>query len=260
MIITITNQKGGIGKTTTAHTMAAGLVKNGFRVLAIDADPQTNFSYASGVKNPGGNLYEVLTGEKKASETIVTVKSGFDLIPGNIALVRAEAALTKPDGKPDRKRLQNALKAVSEDYDYIIIDTPPALGILTANALTASDCVIIPMGADIFSMQGLSQLQGMISNAKRDNAELYIDGLLLTKFTLRTLINRQLKKDLERVANRLNTRVYKAQIREATAVKECQLMQTDLFSEYPKANVTKDYEAFINEFLKGRKHNEQKTK
>lgn len=254
MIITITNQKGGCGKTTTAHSMSAGLAKRGFKVLAIDTDPQTNFSYASGITKPEGDIFDVLTGAKTAEEVIAETGSGFDIIPGSIYLVRAEAELKNADGKPDRKRLQSALQAVSANYDYCVVDTPPQLGIITANALTASDCVIIPMGADIFSLQGLAQLQGMINMIPG----LYIDGLLLTRFSPRTIVNRQLKKDLERVANRLNTRVYKAHIREATAVKEVQLMKTDLFSQYPKANVTKDYSDFIDEFLKGRKDNGKK--
>lgn len=243
MIITITNQKGGCGKTTTAQTLCAGLAKRGFRVLAIDADPQANFTYSAGIGKLEGNLHDLLTGAKKTADCITETPGGFDLIAGSIFLTNTGSEL-----KADN--LKKALQEVKSQYDYIAIDTPPALGMLTANALIASDCVIIPMGADVYSMQGLAQLQGMIANARKHNPELYIAGILLTRYTARTIINRQIKKDLERVAARLGTKLFKATIREATAVKEVQLMKTDLFREYPKANVTKDFEAFIDEFLK----------
>lgn len=250
MIVTITNQKGGCGKTTTAQALSAGLVRKGYKVLAVDADPQTNFTYASNVEKASGSLYDVLSGSKAVEGCISETACGYDIIAGSIKLTAIDSVLK---GAGRESVLKRALKPIEDSFDFIVIDTPPMLGTLTANALIASDCVIIPMCADIFSIQGLSQLQGMIANAKKYNPSLYIDGLLLTKYTLRTIINRQIKKDLERIAKQLETKLYKAQIREATAVKECQLLRTDLFTEYPRANITKDFEAFVDEFLKGLK-------
>ena len=146
--------------------------------------------------------------------------------------------------------IREALEPVKEKYDFCIIDTPPTLGILTVNALTASHKIIVPMAADVYSLQGLSQLQGMVENVKKYcNPGLTIDGLLLTKYSDRAIINRNLKDSLQQTAAQLHTRLYKTTIREAVAVKEIQFLQSDIFTEYPKAKVTEDYKQFIKEFL-----------
>ena len=149
--------------------------------------------------------------------------------------------------------LRRVVEPIKKNYDFIIIDTPPTLGLLTMNALAISDKVIVPMAADIYSLQGLSQLQELIEYVRDShNAALQLDGLLLTKYNPRAIINRDLKKDLQEIAAQLHTRLYKTTIREAVAVKEMQFLQGDLFTDYPKANVTKDYAEFINEYM-GRK-------
>ena len=250
--VTITNQKGGVGKTTTAHILSAGLAKQGFSVLAIDIDPQTNLTYTAGIEpqNAEATLYSFF--KRTASPSIqaaLPTEAGFFIIPGSLDLAGADMEFTQTGRE---YMLKEALQPLEESFDYCIIDTPPTLGILTVNALTASQKVIVPMGADIYSLQGLSQLQGLIDNVKRySNHDLTIDGLLLTKYSPRAIINRQLKESLQEVAENLNTKVYQTAIREAVAIKEVQFLQSNIFTEYPNANVTQDYTAFIKEFLKG---------
>lgn len=261
-VITITNQKGGVGKTTTAHILTTGLMHRGYKVIAVDVDPQTNFSYAGGTDGQEAeidiyNLFKAYekgnTGGISSLQAIQKAPAGFDMIPGSLDLAGADMDFTQPGREYILKQILEPLQAL---YDYCIIDTPPTLGILTVNALTASNKIIVPMGADVFSMQGLSQLQGMITNVKRFcNPNLIIDGLLLTKYNPRAVINQNLKESLEGVATQLQTRLYNSHIRDSVAIKEIQFLQADIFTEYPKHNLTKDYEAFINEFLKGSKEN-----
>jgi len=153
-IVAIINQKGGVGKSTTAEALLAGLSLKGYKTLAIDLDAQGNLTYSTGATTEGATALGILTGEVKAKEAIQQTKSG-DIIASNKALAGADAFISDT-GK--EYRLKEALETISGDYDYIIIDTPPALGILTINALTACDSVIIPAQADIYSIQGIEQL------------------------------------------------------------------------------------------------------
>lgn len=251
LTVTVTNQKGGVGKTTTAHILSAGLARRGFKVLAVDVDPQTNLTYTAGIDplEEGLNLYDLMKKQASALQAVKATKSGFSIIPGSLALAGADMEFTTAGRE---YVLREALEPLEENFDFCVIDTPPTLGILTVNALTASQKVIVPMCADVYSIQGLSQLQGLIKNVKKYcNPALTIDGLLLTKYNQRVVINRQLQESLQDVAERLQTKVYGLAIREAVAIKEAQFLQSDIFAEHPKANVTEDYTAFINEFLEG---------
>lgn len=247
-IITISNQKGGVGKTTTAHALLTGLANMGYKVLALDADPQTNLTYTTGINmDDTPDLYNLLKKQASFLEVVQQVKPGFDIIPGSLDLAGADMEFTAAGRE---YMIREALEPVKEKYDFCIIDTPPTLGILTVNALTASHKIIVPMAADVYSLQGLSQLQGMVENVKKYcNPGLIIDGLLLTKYSDRAIINRNLKDSLQQTAAQLHTRLYKTTIREAVAVKEIQFLQSDIFTEYPKAKVTEDYKQFIKEFL-----------
>ena len=247
-IITISNQKGGVGKTTTAHAVLTGLANMGYKVLALDADPQTNLTYTTGINmDDTPDLYNLLKKQASFLEVVQQVKPGFDIIPGSLDLAGADMEFTAAGRE---YMIREALEPVKEKYDFCIIDTPPTLGILTVNALTASHKIIVPMAADGYSLQGLSQLQGMVENVKKYcNPGLTIDGLLLTKYSDRAIINRNLKDSLQQTAAQLHTRLYKTTIREAVAVKEIQFLQSDIFTEYPKAKVTEDYKQFIKEFL-----------
>ena len=174
-IISIINQKGGVGKSTTAEALLAGLTLKGYKTLAVDLDAQGNLTYATGANSQGATSLGVLTREVDAGDAIQHTPSG-DIIPSNKALAGADAFITDT-GK--EYRLKEALESVASEYDYIIIDTPPALSILTINALTASNSLIIPAQADIYSLQGIEQLAETIQPVKRYcNPTLSIEGII----------------------------------------------------------------------------------
>lgn len=250
--ITLTNQKGGVAKTTTAHILAAGLYNRNYKILVVDLDPQSNLSFSCGIDmmNVEHTLYDVFKENATSKQAITSAKCGFNIISGGLTLAGADMDFTQTGRE---YMLREALKEVSDDYDYCIIDTPPTLGILTVNALTASQTIIIPMTADIYAIQGLSQLQGLIKNVRKYcNADLEIAGLLLTRYSDRTVISRDLKQYIEEAAEHLETKLFKSTIREAVAVRESQLIVSDIFTASPRSKVTKDYNDFINEFLKER--------
>lgn len=249
-IIAIINQKGGVGKSTTAATLAAGLSLKGHKTLSIDLDAQGNLTYTAGAKTNGATAPGVLTGEVKAEDAIQHTPSG-DIIAANKALAGADAFIADT-GK--EYRLKEALESLQAAYDYIIIDTPPALGILTINALTACNSVIIPAQADIYSLQGIEQLADTMKPVKKYcNPNLKIAGILLTRYSSRSVLSREVAELAEQLADKLGTKLFKTTIREAIAVKEAQISQQSLFDYAPKAKVTEDYRAFIEELLEQEK-------
>lgn len=249
-IIAIINQKGGVGKSTTAEALIAGLSLKGFSVLSIDLDAQGNMTYTAGAKTDGATALGVLTGEVKVEDAIQKTKSG-DIIAANKALAGADAFIADT-GK--EYKLKEALESIEGKYQYIIIDTPPALGILTVNALTACHSVIIPAQADIYSLQGIEQLADTMKPVKKYcNPNLKIAGILLTRYSSRSILSREVAEIAEQLAGKLGTKLFKATIREAVAVKEAQISQQSLFDYAPKAKVTEDYRAFIEELLEQEK-------
>ena len=245
-IVTVTNQKGGTGKSTTAGALAAGLSLRGYKTLAVDLDAQGNLTYTFGADNTGATVLEVLTGDATAAEAIKRTQS-CDVLPANKALAGADAYI-KETGK--EYRLKEALENVADQYDYIIIDTPPALGILTVNALTACQSVIIPSQADIYSIQGIEQLSETMKPVKKYcNPGLEIEGILLTRYSARSVLSREVADMLEELAAKLGTKLFKTKIREAIAVKEAQISQQSLFEYSPKAKPTEDYNALIDELV-----------
>ena len=249
-IVSIINQKGGVGKSTTAESLAAGLSLRGYKTLAVDLDAQGNLTYTFGADNTGATVLEVLTGDATAAEAIKHTQS-CDVLPANKALAGADAYI-KETGK--EYRLKEALENVADQYDYIIIDTPPALGILTVNALTACQSVIIPSQADIYSIQGIEQLSETMKPVKKYcNPGLEIEGILLTRYSARSVLSREVADMLEELAAKLGTKLFKTKIREAIAVKEAQISQQSLFEYSPKAKPTEDYNALIDE-LTGEGH------
>ena len=247
--IAVINQKGGVGKSTTAENLAAGLALRGYRTLAIDLDAQANLTYTMGVSTDGATILGVLTGEVKIHDAIRHSQT-CDVIPASKALAGADAFITDT-GK--EYRLREALDEIRDDYDFTVIDTPPALGILTVNALTACDSVVIPAQADIYSLHGIEQLTKTIAPVRKYcNRSLRIEGILLTRYSSRSVLSREIADLSNQLADKLGTKLFNARIREAIAVKEAQLNQKSLFEYSPKAGVTEDYSAFIDELLEGK--------
>lgn len=248
-IITLANQKGGVAKTTTSLALACGLAGKGYKVLSIDLDPQGNFSLSSAIDvlSVRNNLYHALKGDVDINSIILQSPLGFDLIPGGLELAAADMEFTQLGRE---KMLSKLIGRLQNKYDFVVIDTPPTLGILTANALIASDYLVVPMAEDIYSIQGLSQLSGFIENVHENgNPELKILGLLITKYKGRQNLSKVLFEQINFAAERLGTKVFESKIRESVAVRENAVLQGNLFSEAPKANATMDYNQFIDELL-----------
>ena len=248
--IVLTNQKGGVAKTTTAYALATGLHNKGFSVLIVDADPQSNLSYTAGVdESQGSTLYNVLRDGIAVKDVLQTVKVNLDILTVGLAGTLADLELASRMNR--EKILTKALKEVSGNYDYCVIDTAPTLGLLTLNALTAADFAIIPMNLEVYSLQGMEQLAGFIQNVHENtNSKLKISGLLLTRYNDRLNLTQVLKGNVEKAAEVMETVVYDTKIRESVAVRETQLLRTDIYTEAPKATATLDYMAFVDEFLK----------
>lgn len=249
IIYSISNQKGGVGKSTTANALGAGLTKKGFKVLYVDLDAQCNLSHSMKANNRAVTSLEVLTGTATAAEAIVETLQG-DIIPASPALASADSILTDT-GK--EYRLKEALAPINDKYDYCILDTPPALGTLTVNALTACNGVIIPTQADIYSLQGIGQLARTIQTVKKYcNSDLVIMGMAITRYNSRSVLTRDMTELLEDTAIQLHTTVYTAKIRECVQIKEAQAQQQDIFTYNPNSNAAKDYEGLLNEILGGK--------
>jgi chromosome partitioning protein len=205
-VISVSNQKGGVGKTTTAVNVAAFIAEKGKRVLIIDIDPQANAGYGVGIsigeKDP--SIYEVLIGRIPMRETITkTFMKDLFLIPSNIHLAGAQVDLLDMEGK--EFILRNAMKDIRNEFDYIFIDCPPSLGILTLNSLAAADSVIIPLQCEYFALEGLSQLLQIIAMVQENlNRSLSIEGVVMTMYDSRTNLSQQVVSDVrEYFANKV---------------------------------------------------------
>lgn len=246
-VISVSNQKGGVGKTTTTCTIAAGLKKRGFRVLAVDLDPQGNLGFSVGADTEtSATIYDVLKGEVKLQFAIQRMPA-MDIIISSILLSGIELEFTNTGRE---YLLKEALRPVQDMYDYILLDTPPALGILTINAFTASDTIVVPMLSDIFSLQGIAQLYETVERVRKYcNPNLSIAGILLTRFNPRTLLSREVRGTAELIAEDLHIRVFGAFIRSSVVVSEAQSVQQTLFDYAPRGSITRDYDKFITELL-----------
>lgn len=248
MIVTAANQKGGVSKTTTAFLLGTGLAQRGSRVIFIDLDPQRNLSYLLQAK-PGSGIKELLQGQPVKS-CIQQTGSGYLLIPGSpdLTAVTVLAADT----------LRKALQPIKDIPDYIIIDTPPNLSAITINAFTAADTIIIPTTPSALAIQGIAELIRTVTGIRAAyNPALTISGILFTKYNPRAIINRQLYNAAETVAAAAGTKVYKATIRQSVIIEEALAQQQSIFTYAPKAEVTRDYDSFIQEFTGDINHHEQ---
>lgn len=215
-IITVTNQKGGTGKTTTASALVCGLHQRGAKVLGIDLDPQGNLGFTLGLDIGESNtVYDVFKGTCSMEQAIVSTEYG-DVLSSDIMLSAAEVEFTSP-----RREflLDQHLSAVRSKYDFIIIDTPPALNILTVNAYVVSDALIVPMEAEILSLVGVTQLQETIESVRDSfNPHLRVLGILLNKFNPRLTLSREVLELAEEVATQLDSQVFQTKIRRSVDV------------------------------------------
>ena len=248
-VIAIANQKGGAGKTSTASALWYWLNHNGHDALAIDHDAQCNLSSAAAAKTNGGTALGILTQELAAPDVIQHTEQG-DIIAASAKLSAADTMLADETGK--EFRIKEALEPLADAYDFAIIDTPPHIGVLTKNALTAADYVVIPSQGDAFSLSGIEQIGKSIDAIRHYyNPALKVEGILLTRFNPRTTISQVIRDSIEETAQCMGARLFETTIREATAVKEAQLIHLSIFQHAPSSNVAEDYENFCKELIGG---------
>lgn len=235
----ISNHKGGVGKTTSAVNLGAGIARTGRRVLLIDADPQANLTQSLGAK-PQQGLYRILEGEQAAPQA---VNDTLDLIPADLDLAGAEVALA---GEPGREFiLKRAIEHL--EYDYVLIDAPPSLGLLTVNALTASDRVLIPIQAEYLAVQGLAKLLDVIEKIrKRLNPDLEVAGVFLTQYDSRRILNRDVAGSIQQ---HLPDKLLATRIRNNIALAEAPATGQDIYTYQPSSNGAADYTNLTNEVL-----------
>jgi chromosome partitioning protein len=235
-VITIANQKGGIGKTTTAQALIEGLRKKGYKVLGIDLDTQANLTQA--MHREGANLFlaDLLAG--KTAKAVI--ESDF---------IASDYRTTKAEKEATAQTIKQALAPISKGYDFIIIDTPPKIDTLTLSALIASGEVVITATADSFAISGMKTLLTAIESAKERNSALKLSGVLFVRFNERSVLNRQIRLGLVKTG----VKVFDATIRESVAIREAQAMQEPLFEYAKDSRALQDYERFVNELIKGGK-------
>lgn len=245
-ITTVTNQKGGVGKTTTALALATGLTLKGYAALVIDTDPQGNLSFTMGADASRGGVYGAMRGDYDPESEVQHTAQGY-VLPASQSLAGADLEFTQTGRE---YLLRDMIAKMGAAYDHIIIDTPPQLGIMTVNALAASTDVIIPMGADIYSLQGLLQLHSTIETVRKYcNPSLAISGILITRYSGRTVLGQDLRDGIEDAAGRIGATVYHTAIREGVAIREAQAQRLGIYASAPKSNQAQDYRALVTEYL-----------
>lgn len=245
-IICFSNHKGGVGKTCSACNVGVGLAKKNKRVLLIDMDPQANLSLSLGIKNQEYNLYRAFRGDCTLQETLLELDKNLDLIPSNIDLAGVEVELSTELGR--ESILKDLIESLEKDYDYILIDCPPSLGILTVNALTAADEVYIPLQAHFLAFEGLVKLESVIEKVRQKlNKRLRIGGVIITHYDARTVLS----KDMARVANqRFGCDLFNTKIRQNIALAEAPSQGESIFKYNPSSHGAKDYADLCDEILK----------
>ena len=247
-IISVANQKGGVGKTTTTVNLGTILAKRGKNILLIDADPQGNATSGLGVtKDVELSVYDVLIGETEVEETLQeTIIKNLRICPSNISLAGAEVQLVPMMSR--EQRLKTKLDKVKDKYDYILIDCPPSLGLITLNAFTASDSVLIPIQCEYFALEGLGQLLNTVNLVKKHlNKNLDIEGALLTMYDARTNLSNQVVKEVKKY---FENKVYKTVIPRNVRLSEAPSYGMPITVYDPKSKGAKAYEKFAKELLK----------
>ena len=253
-IVSIANQKGGVGKTTTSINLSTILAKKGKKVLMIDADPQGNASSGVGIERENIELsvYDILINDVTMNEVVKkTNVKNLNICPSNINLAGAEVELVSMMSR--EHRLKEKIDLVKDDYDFIIIDCPPSLGLITLNAFTASDSVLIPVQCEYYALEGLGQLLNTISLVKKHlNKDIEIEGALLTMYDIRTNLSNQVVKEVKKY---FNEKVYKNVIPRNVKLSEAPSYGMPISMYDPRSKGAKSYEKFVKEFLKINENN-----
>ena len=246
-VISVANQKGGVGKTTTTINISTILAKKGKKVLLIDADPQGNATSGVGAeKDVELSTYDVLVGDTQVEETLEnTIIKNLYVCPSNINLAGAEVELVSMMSR--EQRLKEKIETAKEYFDYIFIDCPPSLGLITLNAFTASDSVLIPVQCEYFALEGLGQLLNTINLVKKHlNKTIEIEGALLTMYDIRTNLSNQVVKEVKKY---FGDKVYKTVIPRNVRLSEAPSYGMPITIYDPKSKGAKSYIKFAKEFM-----------
>ena len=241
-------KRGGVGKTTTSVNLSTILAKKGKKVLMIEADPQGNASSGLGVdKEVEESVYDILVNDTEVQEVVKKTNiKNLDICPSNINLAGAEVELVSMMSR--EYRLKEKLDIIKNEYDYIIIDCPPSLGLITLNAFTASDSVLIPVQCEYYALEGLGQLINTINLVKKHlNKNIEIEGALLTMYDIRTNLSNQVVKEVKKY---FNDKVYKNVIPRNVKLSEAPSYGMPITIYDPRSKGAKSYEKFAKEFLK----------
>ena len=254
-IIAIANQKGGVGKTTTAINLSACIAERGKKVLLVDIDPQGNATSGVGIikQELEKTVYDMFIGECRLSECLTSsIVDNLNVLPSNVNLSGAEIDLIGVDER--EFILKKALEGVKDLYDYIIIDCPPSLGLITLNSFTASDSVLIPVQCEYYALEGLGQLLNTVNLVKKHlNKNLQIEGALLTMYDIRTNLSNQVVKEVKKY---FGDKVYKTVIPRNVRLSEAPSYGMPITEYDPRSKGAKSYDKFTKEFLK--KNDEEK--
>ncbi|MDD5013630.1 MAG: ParA family protein [Atribacterota bacterium] len=253
-IITVINQKGGTGKTTITMNLGVALALMGKKILLIDFDSQANLTYSFGIRNPKNTIVEVLQG-KQTIQTILVKKEGLDIAPSSSLLADLEVSIINKIGR--EQLLQDRLKGLKE-YDYVFIDSPPSLSILTINALTTAGEVLIPLQMEILSLQGLTQLLKTIDEVKNVlNKKLSITGIVVSMYDGRRRLSSEI---LNEIKNNLKEKVFNSLIRICVKIAESPSFAKSVLSYAPSSEGAIDYKNLAKEFLNERSQNAGREK
>ncbi len=248
-IITISNHKGGVGKTTTTVNLGAGLAKAGKKILLVDLDPQANLSQCYGITKPETTIYEALKGDTELKT--IPVNENLDIAASNLDLAGAEMELNSEAGR--EYLLKEILTPIKDNYDYVFVDCPPSLGLLTLNAFSCSDEVIIPIQAHFLAIKGLTKIIEVINKVKRRiNNKLLITGVVITLYDKRKVLHRDIE---ETIVTYFKEKVYDSKIRQNIALAEAPAQGEDIFRYNISSPGADDYWDLTQEFL--RRHNDQ---
>ena len=245
-VISISNHKGGVGKTTSAINIGAGLNKLGKKILLIDLDPQANLSQSLGLIDQDRNIYGALRGEYKLQP--IEVIKGLEVIPSTLDLSGAEIEMSGEAGR--EYILRELIEPIRGSYDYILIDSPPSLGLLTINSFTASDEIYIPLQAQYLALQGLTKLVEVVDKIKkRLNKDLKIGGVIVTQYDSRKVLNRDVVATIQ---DHFKDEVFKTKIRDNIALAEAPTQGVDIFRYNPKSYGAEDYLSLCRELLENK--------
>jgi chromosome partitioning protein len=241
--ISIMNHKGGTGKTTSTINIGAGLAKKGLKVLLMDIDSQANLTEGLGIREAEVSVYDSIRESKKLP--ILHITENLDLVPSSIDLLGAETEIVSKIGR--EQIIRKLLKPVRSDYDFIIIDCPPSVGLLTVNAMVASDTILIPLQGEYFAYKGVDRLLGIVNEVRENlNDKLEIGGVFITQINPNRILTKTI---VEKLTEDLQEKVFETKIRMNVALAEAQLQGQSIFDYAPDSNGAKDYEMLVDEIL-----------